>query len=72
MGVISRSVTIIYWQENMSPEDVPPRWMWALDDELTRHFERMKERQPGDYDDDPPAGPMLVNEHAKNRGRNLR
>jgi hypothetical protein len=72
MGTISWAMTIISWQENMQRAEVPPRWMWALDDELVKHFERIRDRS-GDDDDteDRPAAPMLVNEHARNRGRNL-
>lgn len=70
--MVSWAMTIISWQDNMLKEDVPPRWMWALDDELVKHFERIRDRRDDDdRDDDKPSGPMLVNEHAKTRGRNL-
>jgi len=52
--------------------------MWALDDELNRHFEWVRKQRddPDDHDrdlDEPASvGPMLQNEYAKNRGRNAR
>ncbi len=55
---------------------MPPRWMWALDEELSQHFERIQaKRKHGnddDDDDDEPAGPMMRNEYAEHRGRNLK
>jgi hypothetical protein len=63
---------IVFWQENVLEKDMPPRWMWSLDEELSRHFERVRDRDGSDVndDDDRPAGPMLQNEYAKGRGRN--
>jgi hypothetical protein len=65
------------WQENLPNKEMPPKWMWALDDELTRHFDwvqRQRDDPNDDRDDDEPrsVGPMLQNEYAKNRGRNAR
>jgi len=66
------------WQENLPSKEIPPRWMWALDDELNRHFEWVRKQRddPDDHDrdlDEPASvGPMLQNEYAKNRGRNAR
>lgn len=64
---------IAFWQENLLEKDMPPRWMWSLDEELSRHFERIREKDddPRADDDDGP-GPMMQNEYAKNRGRNAR
>lgn len=74
VDVIGRAQMIIHWQENMLSKDMPPRWMWPLDDELNAHFERLHLRSPDDSDDDrePIGGAMLQNEYARNRGRNLR
>jgi hypothetical protein len=47
--------------------------MWHLDEELERHFERVKARRrsPGmdDDDDDEPQGMTIRNEYARGRGR---
>jgi hypothetical protein len=79
---VSRAVLILSWQENLTKDETPPRWMWALDEDLNEHFQRVKEERDRKYgtgsddDDDDrherPSGPMLKNELAQNRGRNLR
>lgn len=54
---------------------MPPRWMWALEDDLKIHFQRVvARRENGGIDDDDreDTAPMLQNEYAKNRGRNAR
>lgn len=47
--------------------------MWALDDELERHFERVKERREAGVrdsdDDDDVSGLTVHNEYARGRGR---
>ena len=51
---------------------MPPSWMWHLDEELERHFDRVKERRKsGRTDDDRETGPMIRNEYARGRGRAL-
>jgi hypothetical protein len=52
---------------------MPPVWMWTLDEELERHFERVKDRRKAgitdsDDDDDDP-GLIVHNEYARGRGR---
>lgn len=65
---------ILNWFENLLEAEQPPRWMWALDEDLAEHFERIKsDRDAGrDPDDDSGDGPMMQNEYAKDRGRNAR
>jgi hypothetical protein len=48
--------------------------MWTLDEELERHFERIRARSGNsdDEDDEAERGGMMQNEYAKNRGRHLR
>ena len=73
-SAIARASLIVFWQENVLQKDMPPRWMWGLDEELSRHFERVRAKAgDGDEDDDDePTGPMAQNELAKNRGRHAR
>jgi hypothetical protein len=33
---------ILDWQENLTSDEVPPRWMWHLDHELDIWFTRIK------------------------------
>lgn len=54
---------------------MPPAWMWHLSHELERHFDKVKERRKSgnrdrDDDDDAP-GPMIRNEYARGRGREM-
>jgi hypothetical protein len=72
---IQHASLVVTWQENMLEDDMPPRWMWTLDEELNEHFQKLRsKRKHGDDEDDEPesVGPMLVNEYAKTRGRNAR
>lgn len=47
--------------------------MWPLEDELVRHFEKVKQRResgsPDEDDDEPTEGVMVRNEYARGRGR---
>jgi hypothetical protein len=46
--------------------------MWALEDELERHFDRVKERREAgitDSEDDDRTGLTVRNEYARGRGR---
>lgn len=78
-AVVNWAMLIVLWQENLPEDEMPPRWMWALDDELNDYFEKLKEARKrkfgigdDDQDDVETSGPMLKNELAENRGRNLR
>lgn len=66
-------MTILGWYEHLTEEDRPPMWMWHLDDELERHFEKVKEKRKSGaaVDDEPEVGPMIRNEYARRRGREL-
>ncbi len=54
-SAIDHGYKVISWQENMSEEEVPPRWMWHLDWELEAWFEEVdaarKAKYGGDSDD---------------------
>jgi hypothetical protein len=38
---VNHAYTILSWQENLTSEEVPPEWMWSLDDELEEWFEEV-------------------------------
>ncbi|QBQ74875.1 hypothetical protein [Caudovirales GX15bay] len=60
---------ILLWHQNLPESDLPPRWMWHLDEELERHFDRVKARRAnGDSFDDGGDGFVVRNEYAKGRG----
>lgn len=50
----SYALTIIGWQRNLAPDEVPPRWMWPFGDELEQWFEEVdaarKEKYGGGAD----------------------
>lgn len=70
MTAINHAVVILSWYEHLPTEDMPPRWMWHLNDELEKHFEAVKaSRGSGSSDDE---GPMMKNEYARGRGRDAR
>jgi hypothetical protein len=55
----------------LTAEEMPPVWMWILNDDLEAHFEWVRDkRNPDRDDDDDRSGPMLQNEYARGRGRN--
>lgn len=62
---------ILNWHENLIEAEIPPRWMWELDEELADHFDRIRADRDSDRDtgDD---GPMMQNEYALERRRNAR
>lgn len=74
IDAINYASVILSWRENLTEDEMPPSWMWHLDDELGRHFDkvRAKRRSLGsdDDEDDVPEGSMTVrNEYARGRGR---
>lgn len=63
---------VLDWQENLMSEEMPPEWMWPLDDALESWFKEVerkrKDRFGGSGDDDDDDGtPMMHNEYAKDR-----
>jgi hypothetical protein len=72
LDAITHARTIVTWHEHLTEEDMPPRWMWHLPDELDDHFERLKDARRSDNSDDDDTGPMLQNEYARGRGRPTR
>lgn len=50
MLAINHSLRIIAWQENAQEEaDVPPRWMWTLENELEAYFLNRKREKEAKY-----------------------
>jgi hypothetical protein len=72
MLAIAHATTILGWYEHLSEEDMPPEWMWHLNDELEEHFEQVKERRRTGQDTDADAdSTMIRNDYARGRGRQL-
>lgn len=56
---------IITWQENLTKEEMPPKWMWHLEWELDAWFEeveRLREEKYGGGDDAREEAPMMRND----------
>lgn len=71
---ISHAFLILSWHENLVKEEIPPRWMWAHDDELKYHWEKVeakrKEKYGGnDSDQDLDSPDRMRNEYAERFGR---
>jgi hypothetical protein len=73
---IDHAQSILAWHEHMKTEDIPPKWMWHLADELGDHFDRLRAAQGSgrsDTDDDSEMpGQYIQNEYARGRGRDAR
>lgn len=67
---VSHALNVLSWQENLVDAEVPPEWMWPLNDELEAWFDAVeaqrKDRYGGD-DDYEDAPDMMGNELARGR-----
>lgn len=62
---IDHGYKILSWQENLTEEEMPPRWMWHLDWELEIHFEELdaiRRAKYGSSSDDREEVPMMKND----------
>lgn len=59
------------WQENLIGDDMPPRWMWHLDEELGDWFDDVKARHDSEHGgrDGDEEVEMWDNELMRDRGR---
>ncbi len=63
---------VIGWQENLLPEDMPPEWMWPLNEALNEWFDTVKKRHEEKYGtktDDDDDGDMAQNELTRGKKR---
>lgn len=42
---IGQALTVIWWQENLLPDEMPPEWMWNLPDELDDWFAEVEAKR---------------------------
>lgn len=67
---VSHALNVLSWQENLPMDDMPPEWMWPLNDELDEWFDAVDSRRrdgTSREDDLEDAPDMMVNELAKGR-----
>lgn len=70
MAAFSHAGMILGWQEHLSSDEMPPRWMWELEEDLQRHFEELADARRSGRDFTPEsAGSMMKNAYAEGRGR---
>lgn len=71
---ITHANRLLYWQENLDQDEMPPVWMQPYDEPLARHFERISEERksryggddtPSDGDEDGAGMMTMVNEYAR-------
>lgn len=61
---VSHALTVLRWQENLFDGEIPPEWMWPLDDQLEEWFEavtRARKEKAGVDDDLEDAPDMMQN-----------
>lgn len=64
---------VLDWQEHLTSEEMPPEWMWPLDEAIVEWMERIteerKERAGGGSSsrDERETVPMMQNEYARGR-----
>lgn len=74
MLALQHALMIISFQENLSSDEMPPRWMWALDWEIETHLEVIKAKRDSNYkgrsddDDDEPENLLFAEMEKKMRG----
>lgn len=63
---------VLDWQDGLTTEEMPPEWMWPLDEEIIPWFEDVQAKRKekfggggGDDDDERPG--MMQNEYARGR-----
>lgn len=65
----SHAYRILFWQENLTDDEMPEQWKWPFEDELALHFERVQRMRDEKYgrtsSDDDGGTPMMQNEYAE-------
>lgn len=73
LHAIEHANRVLDWQENLSTEEMPPEWMWTLDEEVVTWMEQVNEDRKERYgggssrDDDTDGGPMMSNDLSRGR-----
>ena len=73
MRAISHAFVVLSWQENLPKDEMPPEWMWALEDPLEEWFEEVEaaraEKYGGRDNSRDTTVPMMSNSLAAGRKR---
>ena len=65
LDIVDHALKILYWQENLVEKEMPPFWMWHLDHELNKWFEKVKNERQGEGRMTPSGDPEEL-EHENN------
>jgi hypothetical protein len=74
MRAVNHAHIILSWLENLGKDEIPPEWMWALDDELEKWFDGVEEARNEKYGindsrSNDTVVPMMQNELTRSRRR---
>jgi hypothetical protein len=71
MRAVNHAYLVLSWQENLPRDEIPPEWMWPLDDDLEAWFEEVQAKRDEKYGrSDTVDGPgMMQNQLTKGRPR---
>jgi hypothetical protein len=73
MRAVNHAHVILSWQENLGEDEIPPEWMWPLDEELESWFDEVKESRrdrAGNRDNGRSSTvPLMQNELTRRRRR---
>ena len=53
MTAVQHANVVLGWRENMSPDEVPPEWMWPYTEPLTEWFEAVECERKARYGVEP-------------------
>lgn len=73
MRAIAHAYTILSWQENLPKTEMPPEWMWSLDEPIEEWFEEVEavreDRNAGGRANQDTDVPLMQNMLAAGRKR---
>lgn len=70
VGAIEQAHRILDWQENLTEDEMPPEWMWHVDDEVGPFLEevfRVRREKMGGDSGGREVADMMSNELAEGR-----
>jgi hypothetical protein len=50
-NAVEHALRVLSWYENLPSDEMPPNWMWCLDWEIERHFERVDAERKAKFGD---------------------
>lgn len=70
MVAIEHAHTVLDWQENLTQDEMPPQWMWHLDEEVGPFLEEVfRDRRESMGGNGNETADMMSNDLSKGRGK---